>query len=524
MKKTISFHLKRNWVLLLILFAGSILRIIGLNAKSIWYDEACSVDFFQNSWPEIFSHRYMLRPLYFIVLKLWTGLFGYKEFILRIPSVFFGLCSIFMVYGISKKIFNKKVGLFSAFLLSISGYHIIRSQDARGYTLLMLLACVATSIFWNIIKNKKDYYFAYIIIMILMFLTNFFAAFIIFLLHNLFFLFNEKKHKRWILFQCLILIASVSIILPFLKYYHLEQYNDKFCPTEYEEVFTNMLEDFSYARKINQGGIGNYGVSDISMARKANYYILISLFIYALVRYFIENRVKKKLISKEIIFLLLWVFVPITVFLITDIFIPISKWSKSAIIILPAFYILISVLLTRLSKKLLITYVLVYTVFSIYSLEYIFSSSNISSWGQITDYVKENISEKEMILFTPAHLLVPFWYYYKYEDKSAFRQIGDGDCGQFCLVGGKWQMEFSDNTNLIKGLNFEEVDKAVHEIESLTYNYQGVWLIISPWIREKNMEILIDRFSQYYLLESSKEFPWQSVWLYHFTHRKSGFY
>ncbi|MCG2712333.1 MAG: hypothetical protein L6416_08450, partial [Candidatus Omnitrophica bacterium] len=171
-------------------------------------------------------------------------------------------------------------------------------------------------------------------------------------------------------------------------------------------------------------------------------------------------------------------------------------------------------------RKLLIIYFVLYSFFLIFSLSYIFSAPANNAWEQIADHVKKNINEKEMILFAPAHLLAPFWYYYKYEDKLALKEIGDGDCGQFYMADGKWQMEFNDNANLIKGLCFEEIDEMLRKFKPFADNHKGVWLVISPWIGKQNMERIIDMFHRYYTVEWSGKFPWNAVCGYHLIRRE----
>src|SRR3989344_5024320 len=97
----------------IILFFGLVLRLISFN-QSLWLDEATSALVAKMSLPEIFTKFLpgdFHPPFYYLFLKLWSDIFGYSETILRIPSVFFSLTTIYLVYLIGKKLFDQKIGL-----------------------------------------------------------------------------------------------------------------------------------------------------------------------------------------------------------------------------------------------------------------------------------------------------------------------------------------------------------------------------------------------------------------------------
>lgn len=138
------------WFIVLI---GSVLRFHNLAGKSLWYDEACSVSFTQYSWQGVIFHRYMLKPVYFFLLKLWVGLFGTNEFVVRTLSVIFGSFSIFLIYKLGKNLFNRNIGLISAFILSISPYHVYYSQQVRNYSLFLFLGSLSMLIFLRLRRS-----------------------------------------------------------------------------------------------------------------------------------------------------------------------------------------------------------------------------------------------------------------------------------------------------------------------------------------------------------------------------------
>ena len=88
-------------------------------------------------------------------------IFGQSEFSVRFPALIFGVLSIFMIYKLGKALFNPEIGLISALILAVSPFQIHYSQEARPYSLLMLLSLISTYYFVKFIKSKDKENFHY---------------------------------------------------------------------------------------------------------------------------------------------------------------------------------------------------------------------------------------------------------------------------------------------------------------------------------------------------------------------------
>ena len=145
-------------ILLSIIILGLTLQIYRLNYKSLWYDEICSVARSEKGIQYIIFDfgfgpgRSRVAPLHFVILNFFLY-FGKSEFVVRLPSVIFGVLAILLTYKIGELFFGKKEGLISAFLLSISAMHIHYSQEARMYSLLMFLALLSLFLFYKVEWN-----------------------------------------------------------------------------------------------------------------------------------------------------------------------------------------------------------------------------------------------------------------------------------------------------------------------------------------------------------------------------------
>ena len=78
----------------------------------------------------------------------------------------FGIISIFLIYKVGCQLFNQKVGLISSFISSISYFHIYYSQEARMYSLFLMLTLLSFYLFIKILKSDtpKISYFAFLLL------------------------------------------------------------------------------------------------------------------------------------------------------------------------------------------------------------------------------------------------------------------------------------------------------------------------------------------------------------------------
>lgn len=193
----------------LIILAGLVLRLISIN-QSFWLDEATSamvakmplVDIFTKFLPGDFH-----PPLYYLIIKYWTAAFGYSEISLRIPSILFGLGTIYITYLIAKKIFNNRVALCSAVLIATSGLSIYYSQEARMYSLAAFLVSALVYLF----LQKKWILFSAILVLITA--TDYVSLFVL----PVFWLIGVKDWKKLMLSHIPVLSAFAIWFSTFQK-------------------------------------------------------------------------------------------------------------------------------------------------------------------------------------------------------------------------------------------------------------------------------------------------------------------
>lgn len=240
-------------ILLLILGVGFILRLPGLD-RDLWYDESLSLfharganpltkiipngpevtsDLFttDRGWREALmaiSQIEQTPPFYFLLLRVWTKLFGESNRALRLLSVILGLAAIPVIFLLGWKIFDQKVGLGAAGVLAILPLHLQYSQEIRAYALAFLLATLASWTFLcacQAMGQSRDgrWWLLYFGLMTLSLYTHYFTAGT-FLAHGLFTL-MQPHSLRFRLVKRVLTATAVALLLliPWLLIQYVNQ-------------------------------------------------------------------------------------------------------------------------------------------------------------------------------------------------------------------------------------------------------------------------------------------------------------
>lgn len=139
----------------ILLFATG-LRMMALNTRPLWYDEAFAVLFAEKGFRAMLAGTLTpvagaaadVHPIvYYTMLNGWMGLVGQPPLAVRLPSVFFGLITVAVIYAIGRRLFGKTAAIVAALIVSASPFQVYYSQEARMYAPLGL-ACAATILFF----------------------------------------------------------------------------------------------------------------------------------------------------------------------------------------------------------------------------------------------------------------------------------------------------------------------------------------------------------------------------------------
>lgn len=143
------------WPLALLLLAGLGLRLPGLDA-GLWYDEIQTlVDYVRLPFGMLLTTFDSTNQhlLFSLSARITTGLLGESALALRLPAVLFGVASLWATLWFARRWMPPREAWWSAIVLAVSYHHIWFSQNARGYTGLMLGTLLATGLFTDLLRR-----------------------------------------------------------------------------------------------------------------------------------------------------------------------------------------------------------------------------------------------------------------------------------------------------------------------------------------------------------------------------------
>lgn len=142
-------------LLLALLVLGSVIRSWDLGGKSFWFDELLAFHRSENLKQAIVECDLGHEPPLRYVIIHYLGKANPPEFYTRLPSFFSGVAGIAALWLLARMLFGRAVALMAAFLLTISPWHILHSQDMRMYSVMFLLWTLSLICFFAVMNNPK---------------------------------------------------------------------------------------------------------------------------------------------------------------------------------------------------------------------------------------------------------------------------------------------------------------------------------------------------------------------------------
>lgn len=141
------------FMLLAVLGAAGYFRFHDLSERSLWFDEAFSWRMIQLPWSEIpaATANDTHPPLYYFLLKIWSGVFGDSLFALRSLSAILGIVTVLGVYLFAMEAYGTfcrddreeagnrahLLALLAAALAAFSPFQITHARELRMYPLVV---------------------------------------------------------------------------------------------------------------------------------------------------------------------------------------------------------------------------------------------------------------------------------------------------------------------------------------------------------------------------------------------------
>jgi mannosyltransferase len=131
------------------LLIGFALRLYRLDAQSLWYDEAYSVQLARLDLVTLVrtTAADIHPPLYYVLLKLWMAVAGDTEFVVRYLSLACSVLAIPVTYRLAYRLLGGTVARHAVLLVALSPLYVHYAQETRMYSLIGLSTELAVY-FW----------------------------------------------------------------------------------------------------------------------------------------------------------------------------------------------------------------------------------------------------------------------------------------------------------------------------------------------------------------------------------------
>lgn len=409
--KSVINLVKDNYLLVLIVLTGIVLRVYNLGAESIWYDESISLAVSKLSITDQLTWNIVQNesnpPFYYMVLHFWIPLFGDSEFISRMPSAIFGSLSIPAIYAVGKLMFNKKAGLLAALILAVSVFHIRYSQEARGYTLMVLLTLVS---FYSLLRmtgsRKRVYGVLYVLCNVLLMYTHYYGALVV-VSQNIFYftLFlrdrkaGEIDIRRWLTLQA---VTGLLFLPGFLLWAKV----------------TLSIQSGFWVPEPTLGSVAGYFTEYAGSGLVLIIFVIFALLSVASFRNIKDSRRLKNFIqgfdgfpeslgisSGSVMYLLiLWLLVPILVpFIISIASTPVLVFRYTICASL-AFYLLVAKGISNLANNRLVLAVsAVIVVLSLINVDKLYERIDRPQWREVIKGIETDAGYGDVVLIFPSY-------------------------------------------------------------------------------------------------------------------------
>ncbi|HEY1688890.1 MAG TPA: glycosyltransferase family 39 protein [Solirubrobacteraceae bacterium] len=138
---------RSHWPLLLLIALAAALRLATIDLQSFWFDEAFTPVYVIHpsftATMHTMSHTENTPPLWYVLIWIWTRIFGTGVVAMRLPSAFAGIALVPVAWAIGDQLAGRRAALAAAAMLACNPLLVWYSQEARAYELYALTGGIA---------------------------------------------------------------------------------------------------------------------------------------------------------------------------------------------------------------------------------------------------------------------------------------------------------------------------------------------------------------------------------------------
>lgn len=145
-------------ILLILVIIGAILRFASIHLNQFWHDEVWTFIFARMTFGQIWEAFMIYEPsppLFYWLGHTLTLIGGFNPYVFRPTTAIFGIALIPVMYLIGKEYVDLPTGLTLAFLTAINPFYIYYAQEARTYTLMVLLNALTLLVYLKYLKTRE---------------------------------------------------------------------------------------------------------------------------------------------------------------------------------------------------------------------------------------------------------------------------------------------------------------------------------------------------------------------------------
>ena len=209
---------KKLWITAFsLLLLNVIVKTLFIASESVAWDEPFSIYHAQMSAHNIINQLFKGNnpPVFELILHFWIKFAGISPFSVRfLPMIFSSLTAV-MIFVLGSKMFNYKLGVFTALLFTFTNFHLFFAHEARVYSLFGFLTVCSIYAFVRFIENNENNRFFWLLILVnaLLFYTHYFGFFV-FAIQGLSIILISDLRKRFFWKFVLIGLGVLLLFLP----------------------------------------------------------------------------------------------------------------------------------------------------------------------------------------------------------------------------------------------------------------------------------------------------------------------
>lgn len=398
-------------MIIIILAVALILRLVLIN-QSLWLDEAINV----NNAATLSFHDLLLNysladfhpPLYHAILKIWILFAGQSEIAVRIPSVIFGVATVYVTYLLAKKLYEEKTALIAATLMATAPLAIYYSQEARMYAAAAAAASLSVYFFISILKSDKLQNWIGFIASTTIMLYLDYLPYLLLPAYFVYLFTNDrlvKKHTLHAFLPAAIIIAF--FLTPWLVLF----------PQQIQNGLSAAAISPAWAQVVGSPQITTLAVTFVkfTIGRISHDNNLIYALMFSPAAAYIAFLFGMSHFRISRLRSFLWYFLFLTVILGFGLsfFVPVFSYFRF-LFVLPAFYIIIASAINTINWPPLVRTLLgLFLIINLTSTYIYFSNPKFQreDWKGASSYVLANSNENSIALFESNFTMAPFDYY-----------------------------------------------------------------------------------------------------------------